>query len=253
MPMQFHIIIKKEDKIMANQVTNKITLQGSEQTKNNEAFAFLKGANGDIDFNKIIPMPLELIHIQSGSREDTAWACYQAKALENFKDIDKMLAWAWVIEAGIKTRDQLVDYFAKKYEEEEKTWPEEYKTGFETIFEYGKYLFEIYQKYGYRNGIKWAIENWECKWNAFNISREGNTIKFDTVNTYVINLMLTVSEKFPEVEFLYETCDEERYFVGRYALKAGEIVSELEPEEGTEEEKEIYIKVWGHEPEFVEF
>ena len=238
---------------MANQVTNKITLQGIEQTKNDEAFAFLKGANGDIDFNKIIPMPTELIHVGAGTREDEAWMCYLAKELGIYKDLDKRLAWPWVVEEGIKTREQLLDYYAKKYEKEEKTLPEEYKTEFETIFEYGKYLFGIYQKYGYRNGIKWAIENWECRWNAFNISREGNTIKFDTVNTYVINLMLTVSEKFPDVEFLYETCDEERHFVGRYTLKAGEIISKLEPEEGTEAEKEIYIKVWGREPEFVEF
>ena len=42
MPMQFHIIIKKEDKIMANKFLNRITLQGAKDFEIEQVFDFYK-------------------------------------------------------------------------------------------------------------------------------------------------------------------------------------------------------------------
>ena len=55
---------------MPNHVTNKLVANGTpEDTKN--IFSSLKTENSDFDFNKILPMPEELVNTTSGSSEKT--------------------------------------------------------------------------------------------------------------------------------------------------------------------------------------
>lgn len=122
----------------------------------------------------------------------------------------------------------------------------------ESLYEYGKYLNFLDKKYGAHDWFWWSVNNWQTRWNAFDISKEGNALVFFTVNNCAFHLMLTASEKFPEVEFVYETCDEDLECVGRYVLKAGEIIEEFEQERHSEEEELLGIQILGYKPEFIE-
>ena len=235
---------------MSIDVVNRISVCGAEQEKINEVFDFFRGVNGDMDFNKIIPMPKELIHTRKGSCEDESWAYYQAKELEDYKELDELLTCAWVKEEGIKTREELLKHLEESYKEAERICPEELKTGFATISEYGKYQHELYQKYGYRNHVDWALNNWNCSWNAFDSEREENMLKFMTLNSCVIPLIWTTSEKFPEVDFVYEVCDQCLEKVARLIIRAGEIICEYIPDEGTEEQLRLATQILGYRPEF---
>ncbi len=46
--------------MVLNWVKNRITLHDAEQEEIDKVFDFLKGEDCEVDFNKIVPMPLEL-------------------------------------------------------------------------------------------------------------------------------------------------------------------------------------------------
>lgn len=230
-------------------VINKITLSGANQERIEEVFNFFKGVNGDMDFNKIITMPEELVHTRKGSREDEAWACFLAKELGNNEEIDELLTWDWVMEAGITVREKLVDYLEKVHEEDEKTCPEELKTGFATLYDYGKYQYELHKKYGYRNHVDWALDNWGSSWNASDIEKEENTLKFTTYTSSIGNLMLATSAKFPDVNIVYEFCSQDLEGVGRLTIKEGKMVSVLFPNAGTKKQLDLATEILGYRPE----
>ena len=229
---------------MPNIITNRLTLHGAEQEKIDKVFAYLEGEESEMDFNKIIPMPAELSGTECGSRADEAWAVFQAKGLGNFERIDDMLTWAWVKREKIKTREELIERLERSF----------IKNGvpqnsrFSTLFDYGKHIYELQQKYGFRNWYEWSVANWKVKWNAFDVSKEGNVIEFFTAWAGVPALMLKASEMFPEVTFSYEFADELfGYNLGRYVFRAGEVVSEYEPEDFSAEAKILAKEILGYE------
>lgn len=164
------------------------------------------------------------------------------------KNVEFILCY-WVMEAGITVREKLVEYLEKIHEQDEKTCPEELKTGFATLFDYGKYQYELQKKYGYRNHVDWALDNWGSSWNAFDIEKEENTLKFTTYTSSIGNLMLATSAKFPDVNIVYEFCSQDLEGVGRLTIKAGKMVSVLFPNAGTEKQLELATEILGYRPE----
>ena len=75
---------------------------------------------------------------------------------------------------------------------------------------------------------------------------------FHTINNSAFHLMLTASEKCPEVEIVYETCNEDVTVVGRLTLKAGEIIEEVDVEDGSKEEMLLGIQILGYTPDYIE-
>lgn len=231
---------------MPNIITNRLTLHGTEQEKIDEVFTFLDGEESEMDFNKIIPMPAELSGTECGSQADEAWAVYQAKGLGNFERIDTMLTWSWTKEEGIKNREGMIEYLERKFikhgHPQNSRWY--------SLYDYGKHIYGLKQKYGFSNWYEWAMANWRTKWNSFDVSKEGNVIEFFTAWDGVPNLMLKVSEMFPEVTFSYEFADELfGYNLGRYVFRAGEVVSEYEPEDFSAEAKILAKEILGYEEE----
>ena len=229
---------------MPNIITNRLTLHGTEQEKINEVFAYLEGEESEMDFNKIIPMPAELSGTECGSRADEAWTVFQAKGLGNFERIDDMLTRSWVKEEGIKNREGMIEYLERKFikhgHPQNSRWY--------SLYDYGKHIYGLQQKYGFRNWYEWSVANWKVKWNAFDVSREGNVIEFFTAWAGVPALMLKASEMFPEVTFSYEFADELfGYNLGRYVFRAGEVVSEYEPEDFSAEAKILAKEILGYE------
>lgn len=231
---------------MPNIITNRLTLHGTEQEKIDIVFAFLDGEESEMDFNKIIPMPVELRHTESGSLADEAWAVFQGKGLGNFELIDDMLTWSWVKEERIKTREGLIECLERNFIKHGN--PQ--NSRFSTLYDYGKYIYGLKQKYGFRNWYEWAMANWKVKWNSFDVEKEENVLKFFTAWDGVPALMLKASEMFPEVTFSYEFADELfGYNLGRYVFRAGEVVSEYEPEDFSAEAKILAKEILGYEEE----
>lgn len=61
----------------------------------------------------------------------------------------------------------------------------------------------LLKKYGYDDWYHWRLDNWDTKWNAYEVQVENNTIFFFTAWSPPINVIKTLSKKFPEVRFEY--------------------------------------------------
>lgn len=221
----------KEEKIMPNWIKNRITLRAPEQEKIEEMFDFFKGENGDLDFNKIIPIPEDIKGIEPDETSQAASAYYKAKELGNFEGVDELLRYKWCRDANITTREELLNFWESNNGEYK-----EIPYG-ENLYEYGKYLWELEQKYGCDCERKWRIKNWLSIWNAVDEKREENTMEFVTAVTGVPDLMIAASKKFPAVTVCYEFADMEYYGgnLGRYIFRAGEVFYEYEPEDDSED------------------
>ena len=186
---------------MPNHVTNKLKIKGNDK----EVCELLDSIKieksddidvygvGTIDFNKIIPMPLDLA-IESDSF---------LMPLENQFSTDK-------------TFKSAMDDLRKYYLENPNTGEHKLQNFLQGC--------ENYVKYGYATWYSWAIDNWGTKWNAYNQSPP-REILFDTAWSGVPGLVGKLSEQFPNVELSYEFADEDiGYNVGEYTFKNGSIV-----------------------------
>ena len=219
---------------MPNWITNRVTLHGADQKEINEVIDFLRSKDSEVDFNNIIQMPEELRNTTAGSRADYAWAYYHARELGDYTEIDKHFAYPWIKFEGIKTRDELLDFFLKLKPD---------------IYEYGKYLHELDERYGYHDWYGWSCAHWGVECNACDGRRSGNIIVFETADRGVPRLMLMVSEKFPEVTMDYEFADEDfGYNTARYTFVGGEVIAEHEPADNTIESKQLAKSILGWEP-----
>lgn len=81
---------------------------------------------------------------------------------------------------------------------------------------------------------KWRIENWGTKWNAYESMYEGDLIYFLTAWSNPFELMIKLSENYPDAEFNLRYADENfGYNVGEYTMKNGEIIYDDIPKGGT--------------------
>jgi hypothetical protein len=102
----------------------------------------------------------------------------------------------------------------------------------DNIFQ-GNFLGEEEQKkYGKNNWYDWSYENWETKWNAYEIqilNFEGQNIQFLTAWSPVVKLMEKLSSMFPRVIIFHYYVDEMWNFVGKVAYMDGKILYIIEP------------------------
>lgn len=108
----------------------------------------------------------------------------------------------------------------------------------------GVLYLENQRKYGYTTWYEWSIANWGTKWNALNQNfEEPNVLWFDTAWAGVPLLIQTLSEKFPDIEFLYAYADEDLGSnVGKGIIRNGETDMTF-PDNGSNEAFEIVFFV----------
>lgn len=163
---------------MPNYIRNRLTVQDNA----GEVFAFLKGDESIIDFNKIIPMP-ECLNIAESSLGDEGMKYLYLSATEDLfrgKEIEEI-------------KNRLIQ-----------------RKQFDEAIELGKkYLLNIANT-GSKTWYDWSRKNWGTKWNAINpfIVSE-NCIEFDTAWSGVIELIEKLSSFFPETTFEYKYADED--------------------------------------------
>jgi hypothetical protein len=81
-----------------------------------------------------------------------------------------------------------------------------------------------YIKYGHATWYSWSIENWGTKWNISDCDRlDDDVFEFTTAWNGIPNIIKTMSQNFPNIEFLYEWSDENTGCnCGIYTFKGGE-------------------------------
>lgn len=155
---------------MPNHVTNKVEI-----TSNNaaEALAFIKGDETAFDFNKVIPMP-ESLSIESGGRTDAALAYALTNGLKSHlsdEQIDKYF------EDGFFDTKLAV---AMRNLERAKTCIEKNWEKHDELMKLGQTAISNIDNYGHKTWYEWSNDNWDTKWNAYQISVSENVIEFDT-------------------------------------------------------------------------
>jgi len=95
---------------------------------------------------------------------------------------------------------------------------------------------ERIQKYGCADWYVWQTKNWGTKWNAYSQScSESGEIQFETAWSTPSELILKLSQKYPEAVFCVKFADEDfGHNVGQYCCQDGEVIDSLIPDGGSE-------------------
>jgi hypothetical protein len=146
---------------------------------------------GCVDFSILIPYPIELDTLISGSSEDTAIKLVK----EHCKEFN--------IESLTLLED--IKQFIKKYAEHEYFLSDERLT--EETLESIKNSIIAYQKYGYANWRDFKIDKWSVSQNAF-VYANGKKKRTSTGGFYFVTgwvipkkWLLALSEKWKDVNF----------------------------------------------------
>lgn len=187
---------------MPNWVRNNVTFSGNEEVIE-RMMNEIKGEREDqhIDFNKIAPIPKEL----EGTRSPTL--------IISQEEYDK---------------------------QEERIAKNELTEG-EQIFGISRGITQemaddFKQRFGFTDWYGWQNYNWGTKWNACDSIELGDGIEFNTAWSTPFELLVKLSEKYPEVTINVRYADEDfGYNVGEYTLLNGEEIETNIPEGGTRE------------------
>ena len=194
---------------MPNHVRNIIEFEGDQEAIAN----LLNAIKGDenrphIDFNKIIPMPLELVGTSSPATIMTQ------------EKYDKFM-----------TSD---DY--KRHKELGMGRPLTQAMSNELI-----------AKYGTNNWYDWSVEHWGTKWNAYDQSGDDESIMFQTAWSHPYKLIEEMSTHYPEITFNVKYADEDLGSnCGMYTMVNGELEDCAIFTESCYESMEFADDVWGN-------
>jgi len=202
---------------MPNHITNRLTIIGTEEQVKQVREA-IKGEREEqfIDFNKIAPIPKELVGTQSPlkiiSQEE-----YDIQELKIANDDLTENERNWGISRGLTQK--LADEYKKKF--------------------------------GYAEWYGWQNANWGTKWNAYEqCSIDEDVIEFQTAWSTPYSLLVNLSLMFPEVTFEVRYADEDfGYNVGEFTLLGGDEILTNIPDGGSDEAYELAMDIQYGTPE----
>lgn len=224
---------------MPNHVTNILEFD-CDGDKSREIIEFLKRDGepyGSIDFNKLIPMPEDLL-IDNGSETCNAIEVYltavnprtvdygcEKLSRQDFENMEYLL-------------NREVIYGSVNSTLSEKEMQARTKgTGFAEAFKLGEKAVYNMRKYGATTWYHWRIKHWGSKWEAYDceeVNPEDGCLRFCTAWNSVLNIVEKLSERFPDVLIHYFWADEDvGYNVGKAEFKGGRIVLCDVPEGGS--------------------
>ena len=230
---------------MPNFVRTKIMLGSSEKTL--ELAKALCDEDGEVDFNRLVPMPEELDVEESSkghdglvlivAKTDPAVTAYGKKSEKRVRitNANKRL----YEKINCAPYDPKLIYSALFREDTEEKKAE--------AIELGNRLIENYKKYGYASWYEWRINHWGTKWNSHNtvIDAENKTIEFDTAWNAPKPLFHHISEKTDaKIAFLY--ADEDIGYNQGYSLWCnGRCDFKGSFDDGSEDAKKLACDIWG--------
>lgn len=209
---------------MPNYVTNTLKLKGTEEDIKQLLYSVSsvtvengKTYNSCLDFNQILKMPEEL-NVTSGSITGNSIAIYLAEVENDFTKLNEVTNREWKNEDGVLLTN------------EEIIW--KLKNEFGATAEVGKKYIDNYNKYGAYTWYEWRNANWGTKWNAIDSSydNETKTITFDTAWSGVLDLIVLLSKRNPNIVMEYKYADENvGVGTGTFTISEGKIIKENRP------------------------
>ena len=182
---------------MPNHVTNIIEIKG-DPARIKTLFETLKNDEyglGSIDFNKLIPMPLEL-DIEEGSQTN--------RGLKAYKDFIEVYTFN-----GKKEDFDLLNIPDKSEQAFLRVRPDIDRAAWDL----GRQAFQNEQKYGAPTWYKWRIRNWGTKWNAYgykdDVQFDGHSLRFLTAWAPPQPVIAKLSEMYPNLDFIHQFASED--------------------------------------------
>lgn len=178
---------------MPNHVRNILVFDGN--SKRIEVLkSFVRGQNGDLDFNKIIPMPKTLDISDSSS---TNLGMLGAKYLRGMisPEAFKKEARGWLrSDAGAETPDDVLDALVRDGMCNVNT---------------GEVALDNIHDHSHPTWYDWCIEHWGTKWNAYAIEAEGREIRFSTAWSPPLPVIERLAREFPDIVIDHYWADED--------------------------------------------
>ena len=202
---------------MPNYVKNFLSFDG-DPVQVDRLFSAIKGENGLMDFNKLIPMPSEL-EIESGSRTAAGFKKYME----------------FVADTGFSTEMEPA-YLAAHPEIDREEW------------DLGKQAYQNIQKYGCPTWYEWRIQNWGAKWNASGAEVLDGWLSFLTAWNAPKQILEKLSQMFPSITIHHVWADEDiGHNCGDRTYKNGTVTQEHLPT--GQEAVELGCDLWNIDPE----
>lgn len=200
---------------MPNWVKNRMFINGNDEQVEKVLNTILND-EGNMDFNKIIPMP-ESLNVEDSSDGTLGYAIFTNKASVN----DKLR-------------------FAQMDKEKQ-----------DKYLAIGKIYQENLEKYGHFTWYKWRLDNWGTKWNAYDTFNDGAYIGFSTAWSAPLEIYEALAKMFPDVDISFDWADEDSgYNVGSGNLDDGKLYF-TDLDGGSKEAFELYMEIWQNEDMFV--
>lgn len=200
---------------MPNWVKNRMFINGTDEQVEKVLNTILND-EGNMDFNKIVPMP-ESLNVEDSSDGTLGYAI-----LTNNASVNEKLRFA---KMDKETQDK---YLA-----------------------IGKIYQENLEKYGHFTWYKWRLENWGTKWNACETFNDGTYVEFSTAWSAPLEIYEALAKMFPDVDISFDWADEDAgYNVGSGNLNNGKLYF-TDLDGGSKEAFELYMEIWQNEDMFV--
>ena len=222
---------------MPNYLQNKLTVNCKSVEELENFLSTIKCEDRVIDFNKIIPMPEDLIDtIEGSSTYDNLY--YYLKENNKLDEINKIAEGNSLIRYSNvptdKSKEELVD-----------------------VLKDGEKIYNRFVKYGFVSWYGWSLYHWGTKWNASETyiikNRTCATIGFVTAWSAVPMLIDKLVEMFPNVHFEYMYADEDKGCNVGFGQSNDKGEFEFtKVENNSEEALEIYTELWGGDWEDIE-
>jgi hypothetical protein len=199
---------------MPNWVRNNVTFSGNEEVIE-RMMNEIKGEREEqyIDFNKIAPIPSELVGTQSPTRIISQEE-YDKQEERIAKDDLTEGERNWGVSRGI-TQEMANDFK---------------------------------QRFGHTDWYGWQNANWGTKWNATDSIEFGDGIEFNTAWSTPFELLLKLSLKYPEVTINVRYADEDfGHNVGEYTVQDGETIEDNVPDGGSLDAYRMAMEIRGDE------
>lgn len=169
---------------MPNHVTNRLEINADSETVQ-KVLNFLRGENEEdgtpcyIDFNRIIPMPEELL-IDASSDGELGMEYFAAMQRKPFYTPDDLKA--------IQRVEELQEERRKK------------------VLQLGASYLSNLEKYGYPTWYEWSIATWGTKWNAYDqYFEEPNILGLTRLGTACRNLFKSSPRYSRRLSFIMPT------------------------------------------------
>ena len=175
-----------------------------------------------IDFNAIIPMPMDLRNTESSSYIDDAIYYYLAK-------------------------NNLVEYNRQKMDRLQKSNKE-----LNELYKIGEKYVGYEKEYGAKDWYDWSRQNWGTKWNAYDsniniISDSSVEIRFLTAWNGVPELISKLTEMYPELTFEYKFADEDMGYNTGEGYTDADGFTFYYNDNGSDEAMATFAQCWGYD------